>query len=117
VSVFSLYLQSLRINVRDRSGYVYELHLRSLSTNKPHSKAPMPVLPCLARPSNIQQATDHITPVRVQVSGDLVALLVKEVHDSNSAHLEIWDWLNNPQLSVSPIILHLCHTDLSITSV
>lgn len=65
----------------------------------------MPVLPCLARHSNIQPATDHIAPVRVQVSGDLVALLVKEVHDSNSAHLEIWDWLNRPQVSVSAMVL------------
>jgi hypothetical protein len=64
------------------------------------------VLPCLARPSSAPLAVDHhIAPVRVQVSGDLVALLVKEVHDSNGAHLEIWDWLNKPQLSVSPIVL------------
>ena len=62
------------------------------------------MLPCLARPSSIQQVTDHIAPIRVQVSGDLVALLVKEVHDSNGAHLEIWDWLNRPQVSVSAYV-------------
>lgn len=61
----------------------------------------MPVLPCLFKPSTVSQVTDHIVPVRVQVSGDLVALLVKELHDSNGAHLEIWDWLNQPQISVS----------------
>jgi hypothetical protein len=66
------------------------------------------VLPCLARPLNVPPAADHhIAPVRVQVSGDLVALLVKEVHDINGAHLEIWDWLNKPQLSVSPICITL----------
>lgn len=83
------------------SGYVYELHLRSLSTNEPHPKAPLPVLPCLLKPSHTHQASEHIAAVRVQVSGDLVALLVKEVHDSIGAHLEIWDWINDPQQSVS----------------
>ncbi|KAG5634221.1 hypothetical protein H0H81_002829, partial [Sphagnurus paluster] len=81
------------------SGYVYELHLRSLSTNEPHPKAPLSILPCLLKASQSQNASEHIAAVRVQVSGDLVALLVKEVHDSIGAHLEIWDWINNPQVS------------------
>ncbi|KAJ7104515.1 hypothetical protein B0H15DRAFT_766450 [Mycena belliarum] len=73
---------------------VYQLHLRSFATNEPHpeSSLPMGVLSCLPK------VTDHHIPlettgaVRVQVAGDLVALLVKEVHDSVSAHLQIWNW-------------------------
>ncbi|KAJ6544018.1 hypothetical protein B0H19DRAFT_293936 [Mycena capillaripes] len=73
---------------------VYQLHLRSFTTNEPHpeSSLPMGVLSCLPK------VTDHLIPlettgaVRVQVAGDLVALLVKEVHDSVSAHLQIWNW-------------------------
>ncbi|KAJ7640805.1 hypothetical protein DFH06DRAFT_1000320 [Mycena polygramma] len=73
---------------------VYQLHLRSFTTNEPHpeSSLPMGVLACLPK------VTDHLIPlettgaVRVQVAGDLVALLVKEVHDSVSAHLQIWNW-------------------------
>ncbi|KAF5378835.1 hypothetical protein D9615_006966 [Tricholomella constricta] len=81
------------------SKYVYDLHLRSLSTNEPHPKAQLSVLSCLWKTSHTNQASDHVAAVRVQVSGDLVALLVKEVHDSVGAHLEIWDWMNNPQVS------------------
>ncbi|KAG5641133.1 hypothetical protein DXG03_005947 [Asterophora parasitica] len=81
------------------SGYVYDLHLRSLSTNEPHPKAPFPVLSCLLKASPTHQASEHMAAVRVQVSGDLVALLVKEVHDSVGAHLELWDWINRPQVS------------------
>ncbi|KAF8069174.1 hypothetical protein FPV67DRAFT_1625361 [Lyophyllum atratum] len=81
------------------SKYVYELHLRSLSTNEPHPKATLPTLPCLLKPSHADESSDHIAAVRVQVSGDLVALLVKEVHEDIGAHLEIWDWIHNPQTS------------------
>ncbi|KAF7360516.1 F-box domain-containing protein [Mycena venus] len=73
---------------------VYQIHLRSFTTNEPHpeSSLPMGVLPCLPKVS------DHLVPlettgaVRVQVAGDLIALLVKEVHDSVSAHLQIFNW-------------------------
>ncbi|KAJ7869197.1 hypothetical protein B0H14DRAFT_3440898 [Mycena olivaceomarginata] len=73
---------------------VYQIHLRSFATNEPHpeSSLPMGVLQCLPK------VTDHLVPlettgaVRVQVAGDLVALLVKEVHDSVSAHLQIFNW-------------------------
>ena len=41
--------------------------------------------------------------VRVQVSGDIVALLVKEVIDSVGAHLEIWNWKHGPSQSVRPL--------------
>lgn len=60
----------------------------------------MGVLPCLPK------VTDHLIPlettgaVRVQVAGDLVALLVKEVHDSVSAHLQIWNWRYGSHYSV-----------------
>jgi len=38
--------------------------------------------------------------VRVQVAGNLVALLIKEIPDSSGAHLEIWNWENGPRFSV-----------------
>ncbi|GLB42377.1 hypothetical protein LshimejAT787_1103920 [Lyophyllum shimeji] len=81
------------------SKYVYDVHLRTLSTNEPHPRAPLSSLPCLLKPAHTLLTTEHIAAVRVQVSGDLVALLVKEIHDGIGAHLEIWDWINNPQAS------------------
>nr|GAT59078.1 predicted protein [Mycena chlorophos] len=77
------------------SAHVYNVHLRSFKTNDPHPDAaqPLAVLPCLPRMGDQQHPTFEATgAVRVQVAGDLVALLVKEVHDSVSAHLQIWNW-------------------------
>ncbi|KAF7297272.1 F-box domain-containing protein [Mycena indigotica] len=78
------------------SSSVYNIHLRSFKTNEPHpeSSRQLGILPCLPRlPEHVHQATFEATgAVRVQVAGDLVALLVKEVHDSVSAHLQIWNW-------------------------
>jgi hypothetical protein len=36
--------------------------------------------------------SEIVAAVRVQVFGDLVALLIKEVFESTGAHLEIWNW-------------------------
>ncbi|KAJ7185461.1 hypothetical protein C8R46DRAFT_1060655 [Mycena filopes] len=73
---------------------VYQLHLRSFATNEPHpdSSLPMGILPCLPKVTEHQVPLETTGAVRVQVAGDLVALLVKEVHDSVSAHLQIWNW-------------------------
>lgn len=61
----------------------------------------MRVLPCLRTPDlNPPPADIAPVPVRVQVAGDVVALLIKEVPDSAGAHLEIWNWENSPQYSV-----------------
>lgn len=38
--------------------------------------------------------------VRVQVAGNLLALLIKEIPDNPGAHLEIWNWENGPRFSV-----------------
>ncbi|TFK38165.1 hypothetical protein BDQ12DRAFT_651921 [Crucibulum laeve] len=83
------------------SKFVYELHLRSISTNRPHPKAPMSILPCLPKPNTHPPPTEIIAAVRVQVAGDLVALLIKEVLDSAGAHLQIWNWEHAPQYSCS----------------
>ncbi|KAJ7037948.1 hypothetical protein C8F04DRAFT_951990 [Mycena alexandri] len=80
---------------------VYQLHLRSFATNEPHpdSSLPMGILPCLPKVTEHQVPLETTGAVRVQVSGDLVALLVKEVHDSVSAHLQIWNWRHGSHYS------------------
>ncbi|KAH9478417.1 hypothetical protein JR316_0008872 [Psilocybe cubensis] len=83
------------------SKYLYELHLRSIKTNQPHPKAPVSVLSCLRKPSTHTQTSDVIAAVRVQVAGNLLALLIKESFEGDSAHLEIWDWESNPHYSCS----------------
>jgi hypothetical protein len=84
-----------------RSKYVYELHLRTLSTNEPHPKAPVAALGSVAKTVGADEPlTVTGASVRVQVAGHLVALLVKEVLDTSGAHLEIWNWHSGPQHSV-----------------
>ncbi|KAF8155720.1 hypothetical protein B0H34DRAFT_783484 [Crassisporium funariophilum] len=83
------------------SKFVYELHLRSIRTNQPHTKAPVSVLPCLLKPAAHPAPSEIIAAVRVQVAGNMVALLIKEVLDSAGAHLQIWNWENNPRYSCS----------------
>ncbi|KAJ6595657.1 hypothetical protein DFH09DRAFT_1024464 [Mycena vulgaris] len=80
---------------------VYQLHLRSFTTNEPHpeSSQAMGVLPCLPKVSDHHIPLETTGAVRVQVAGDLVALLVKEVHDSVSAHLQIWNWRHGTHYS------------------
>lgn len=46
------------------------------------------------------QSSDLVAAVRVQVAGNLVALLIKEIQEGTAAHLEIWNWETNPQFSV-----------------
>ncbi|KAJ7461824.1 hypothetical protein B0H11DRAFT_2056202 [Mycena galericulata] len=80
---------------------VYQLHLRSFATNEPHpeSSLAMGVLACLPKVSDHHIPLETTGAVRVQVLGDLVALLVKEVHDSVSAHLQIWNWRHGSNYS------------------
>ncbi|KAF8955319.1 hypothetical protein BDZ97DRAFT_1709646 [Flammula alnicola] len=83
------------------SKYVYELHLRSITLNKPHQKAQISVLPCWKRTATNGQSSEFVSAVRVQVAGNLVALLIKEIQEGTGAHLEIWNWQNSPQYSCS----------------
>lgn len=81
------------------SQYVYELHIRSIKTNQAHPKAPTSVFPCLRKPLNHASPVEVITAVRVQVCGNLVALLIKDVMENSGGHLEIWNWEHGPQYS------------------
>ncbi|KAF9479790.1 hypothetical protein BDN70DRAFT_906131 [Pholiota conissans] len=81
------------------SKYVYQLHLRSIQSNMPHHKAPVPMLPCWLKPTTPMQSSDLVAGVRVQVAGNIVALLIKEIQEGPAAHLEIWNWQTNPQYS------------------
>ncbi len=83
-----------------RSSFVYQLHLRSIKTNQPHRRASLHVLPCCPKPAAGPLSLEIIASVRVQVSGNLVALLIKEIHGGSGAHLEIWNWHTHPQYSV-----------------
>jgi hypothetical protein len=44
--------------------------------------------------------SEHTGGVRVQVSGDLIVLLIKEILDGVSGHLDIWNWNTGSEHSV-----------------
>ncbi|KAF9568720.1 hypothetical protein CPC08DRAFT_746151 [Agrocybe pediades] len=88
---------------RPESKHVYELHLRSIKTNQPHPRACAPVLPCLLRPNSQAQSSDVVAAVRVQAAGSIMALLIKEVFEGPSAHLEIWKWDGDPRYSCAMV--------------
>ncbi|KAG5716091.1 hypothetical protein E4T56_gene10907 [Termitomyces sp. T112] len=79
------------------STHLYEIHLRSIATNEAHPRALISKLSCLSGSETHPTTRDQLGSVRIQISGDKVALLVKQVY--SSSHLEIWDWVNNPQVS------------------
>lgn len=86
-----------------RSKNIYELHLRTLSTNEPHPHAHYSRIPCL--PGSYQDiALSDLSPaVTIQVIGDLVAVLFKDLVLDLGARLEIWNWKLGPKHSVSQL--------------
>ncbi|KAL1741933.1 hypothetical protein HDZ31DRAFT_44378 [Schizophyllum fasciatum] len=73
------------------SDHLYEIHLRSLTTNKPHPMAQLSTLCCLKRPDGNHAILESAGAVRIQVSAEHVALLVRQI-PGMGAHLNIWNW-------------------------
>jgi hypothetical protein len=84
-----------------RADYRFDVHLRTLSTNEQHPKALVPVL----SPAFLD--TDLIPPImimRVEISGNMLALLYVDMSESFKA-FEIWNWAEFPHHSVRSIHL------------
>ncbi|KAL0067490.1 hypothetical protein AAF712_005480 [Marasmius tenuissimus] len=75
------------------SDFLYDLHFRTLSDNKPHPQALLPTLNFLERP-NAWSLLDGV--VVAHISGNLTGLLIKEGPDGESA-LQVFHWRNGPQ--------------------
>lgn len=88
------------LNGRTSSYYAYELHMRTMSTGEAHPDAERPVLPSFRRADLPTAGTDSWSAFRVQVSGNYVALLVKEPVESVGGHLEIWNYKHRSDQSV-----------------
>ncbi|THU80238.1 hypothetical protein K435DRAFT_972839 [Dendrothele bispora CBS 962.96] len=71
------------------SDYIYNLHVRSMQTNKSHTLAAAPIFCCMRR-------SDHLTYIdgamRIQISGSLVGFLIKEAINSVGGHFEVYNW-------------------------
>ncbi|KAG7095428.1 hypothetical protein E1B28_006177 [Marasmius oreades] len=74
------------------SDYLYEAHFRTLSTNKPHSRALSATVSFLERP-NAWSVVDGI--VVAHISGELTGLLIKEAPSGGSV-LQVFNWQFGP---------------------
>lgn len=71
-----------------------------MSTGEPHPHAEAPILSSFKRNDTPNTDVDLWSSFRVQVSGDFVALLVKESEATVGSQLEIWNYRRRPELSV-----------------
>ncbi|KAK2461260.1 hypothetical protein APHAL10511_006787 [Amanita phalloides] len=78
---------------------IYELQLRTLSTNEPHPLAFCPGIPCISGSYQDIALSDLSPAVTMQIIGDYVAVLFKELVFEFGAHLEIWNWKLGPTYS------------------
>lgn len=83
-----------------RSEQVYELYFKTMSTGQDHPRADVPSIRSFNKtPSTGVNPSDVNSAVRVQVAGELVALLIKDASESLGGHLEIWNYTRS-ELSV-----------------
>ncbi|KAI0322866.1 hypothetical protein OF83DRAFT_267940 [Amylostereum chailletii] len=73
----------------------YQIHLRTLSTNEPHPLAQSPVLNCMRDPPPVD-AVDMWTSFRIQILGNYLIVLIKDVFHTSSAFLALWNWHAGP---------------------
>ncbi|KAG7441684.1 uncharacterized protein BT62DRAFT_470265 [Guyanagaster necrorhizus] len=68
------------------SKFVFEVHLRTLSENDPYPKAAAPILPCFPKDLVSMPLSNSIGAIRVQISGDLIGFLMKEMNTIEAWH-------------------------------
>ncbi|KAK7451230.1 hypothetical protein VKT23_012568 [Stygiomarasmius scandens] len=71
------------------SEFIYNLYLRSMTTNQAHPFAAAPIFCCMRRPEHLGYIDGA---VRVRISGSLVGFLIKEVVNSVGGHFEVYNW-------------------------
>jgi hypothetical protein len=71
-----------------------------MSTGQPHSKAECSILRSIKKSDLGTSDTESWFSVRIQVTGDLVALLVKESVDTISGFLQVWNYAHRPDRCV-----------------
>ncbi|KAF9233426.1 hypothetical protein BU15DRAFT_53930 [Melanogaster broomeanus] len=75
--------------------HVYDLHLCSLSTNKPHPRAALPVLKALRKSDAAPDFYQGIGPVKLQLMGEYLAILCRDTianGDDVADYLQMWTW-------------------------
>ncbi|KAJ3815215.1 hypothetical protein F5876DRAFT_31237, partial [Lentinula aff. lateritia] len=86
------------VSMNEDSPYMYDLHLRTLSSNEPHPLAPSPILPCYRKLPGLNLTEGA---VQIQISGDVIGFLVKEALLSLRAHFEgVSIFVRNPICSL-----------------
>ena len=65
--------------------------------------AQQPILSCLKRPNGNNMVFESAGAVRIQVSGDQIALLLRQTPGMGS-HLNIWNWKRGADRHVSALL-------------
>ena len=76
-----------------RPDCLVDIHLRTLSTNEPHPKAPIPILSAVV-----------FEFMQMEISGNMLALLYEDM-SGVCRNLEIWNWVEFPHKSVRSLLL------------
>jgi len=102
-SMFSFILLNMSVDKADdcalRSDVIFYVHLRTLSTNEPHPKAPSSRISACSRSGPELDVLCNIV-----VSENMLALLCKDVNRTQTA-LEIWNWVKFPGNAVCSLFL------------
>ncbi|KAF8842940.1 hypothetical protein BDN67DRAFT_1001325 [Paxillus ammoniavirescens] len=75
--------------------HAYDVHLRSLSTNKPHPCAAVPILKAFSKGDAPTDFYQGVGPVKLQIMGEYLALLCRDtvvIEDDIGDYLQMWTW-------------------------
>ncbi|KAG1750126.1 hypothetical protein EDB19DRAFT_1629386, partial [Suillus lakei] len=79
----------------DLQNHVYDVHLRSLTTNDTHPHAAQPFLKALDKDNIGRQILGSMDRVKVQIIGDYISILCRDVLGNTGSFLDclqLWDW-------------------------
>jgi hypothetical protein len=90
---YLLYVGSVDVHA-GRPNYLFDVHLRTLSTNEPHPKALIPILSTALFDTELEL-------MRMEIAGNMLALLYEGACNA----LEIWNWVEFPHKLVRFLLL------------
>ncbi|EGO03917.1 hypothetical protein SERLA73DRAFT_175605 [Serpula lacrymans var. lacrymans S7.3] len=88
--------------------HAYDIHLRTLSTNEAHPRAASSTLHSINRSLISHEFSEPASAIKVQVVGDFVALLCRDVLLPTyelGASLQIWNWTEKRETKITKTFL------------
>ncbi|KIJ61610.1 hypothetical protein HYDPIDRAFT_189506 [Hydnomerulius pinastri MD-312] len=79
----------------DNEPHAYDLHMRTLSLNKPHPNATLPIIKALNKGEGATDFYHAVGPVKLQIMGNYLALLCRDTvvnSEDIGDYLQLWTW-------------------------